>query len=155
MKNLTKFLLGTLMVVSATAHSAPNVWQSGFAMGTMEYSISNSKGQMIVVACAEGAGEDIDHSFDYYPNGFNGEPKKLKNVSVKLDDKKVVYPPTEDGLPTSTRGGANQWVDFTAGISKARKIDVYSNNKLIATFKPSLASIKAEASDLAKCEPKW
>lgn len=154
MKAIKKLSLVILLFVSMFAHGAPNVWQSSFGMGVIEYSLSNSKNQMITVSCNIGGLEYIDHGFDYYPRGFEGDSKVLKNMSVLLDGKTVVYPPTDDGLPTSTRGGANNWIQFTSGISKARKIQVYSNNRLVATFTPTAASIRAEARDIADCEPK-
>lgn len=154
MRAVKKLSLIALLFVPMFAYSAPNVWQSGFGMGIMEYSLSNSKNQAIMISCNLGGPEDMDHGFYYYPRGFDGDSKTLKNMSILLDDKTVVYPPTDGGLPTSTRGGANNWIKLTSGISKARKIQIYSNNRLVATFRPTAASIRAEARDIADCEPK-
>ena len=36
---------------------------------------------------------------------------------------------------------------------QSKKIDLYSNNKLIATFTPTSNSVKFIARELAKCKP--
>lgn len=123
-------------------------------MGFFEYSLSNSQNQTIVITCNVAGSDEIDHSFSYYPNGWNSdEASPLINIKMVLDDMKVVYPPMEGDLPTSTTNGGKNWVNFTTGISTATKIDIYSENDLIATFRPSPANVKEIASQLAECEP--
>ena len=154
MNKLTQTILFTaLACTSAAVHAVPNIWDSSMQQGFVEYVLSNSKNQTIIVACNVGAGDQIDHGFHYYPKGLSGNSVDLKDVSVRFNGKTAAYPPSKNGLPTSTRGGANQWVNFARGIAKARTIDLYSRNKLIATFKPSAHSIKTVAKELADCQP--
>lgn len=134
--------------------TAPDLWETGDSMGFTEYSLSNSKNQTIIITCNIVGNEDIDHSFSYYPDGWNVEnSSKPTDIKMVLDDIKVVYPPTEGDLPTSTTNGVKNWVDFVTGISMATKIDIYSNNNLIATFRPSPKNVKEIASQLAECKP--
>ena len=154
MKFLHKISVTTILgLLSIPTYAVPNVWTSAFTQGYTEYVLSNSKNQTIIVACNEYADIHSDHGFHYYPKGLNGNSLPLRNISILFDNSTVAYPPQDGGLPTSTRGGANEWIDFTRAISKAKKIDLYSNNKLIATFTPTSNSVKSIARELAKCKP--
>lgn len=55
-------------------------------------------------------------------------------------------------MPSSTTNGARDWESFTASIAKGKVIDVYANNKKIATFKPTKNSIK-EVVSRGLCPP--
>jgi len=154
MKFLHKISVTTILgLLSIPTYAVPNVWTSAFTQGYTEYVLSNSKNQTIIVACNEYADIHSDHGFHYYPKGLNGNSLPLQNISILFDNSTVAYPPQDGGLPTSTRGGANEWINFTRAISKAKKIDLYSNNKLIATFTPTSNSVKSIARELAKCKP--
>lgn len=154
MKFLHKISVTTILgLLSIPTYAVPNVWTSSFTQGYTEYVLSNSKNQTIIVACNEYADIHSDHGFHYYPKGLNGNSLPLRNISILVDNSTVAYPPQDGGLPTSTRGGANEWINFTRAISKAKKIDLYSNNKLIATFTPTSNSVKSIARELAKCRP--
>ena len=154
MKFLHKISVTTILgLLSIPTYAVPNVWTSSFTQGYTEYVLSNSRNQTIIVACNEYADIHSDHGFHYYPKGLNGNSLPLRNISILFDNSTVAYPPQDGGLPTSTRGGANEWINFTRAISKAKKIDLYSNNKLIATFTPSSKSVKSIARELAKCKP--
>ncbi|HHX2521671.1 TPA: hypothetical protein ACU8BS_002122 [Neisseria subflava] len=154
MKFLHKISVTTILgLLSIPTYAVPNVWTSSFTQGYTEYVLSNSKNQTIIVACNEYADIHSDHGFHYYPKGLNGNSLPLRNISILFDNSTVAYPPQDGGLPTSTRGGANEWINFTRAISKAKKIDLYSNNKLIATFTPTSNSVKSIARELAKCKP--
>ena len=154
MKFLHKISVTTILgLLSIPTYAVPNVWTSSFTQGYTEYVLSNSRNQTIIVACNEYADIHSDHGFHYYPEGLNGNSLPLRNISILFDNSTVAYPPQDGGLPTSTRGGANEWINFTRAISKAKKIDLYSNNKLIATFTPSSNSVKSIARELAKCKP--
>ncbi|HFC8510965.1 TPA: hypothetical protein ACFP4I_001937 [Neisseria subflava] len=154
MKFLHKISVTTILgLLSIPTYAVPNVWTSAFTQGYTEYVLSNSKNQTIIVACNEYADIHSDHGFHYYPKGLNGNSLPLRNISILFDNSTVAYPPQDGGLPTSTRGGANEWINFTRAISKAKKIDLYSNNKLIATFTPTSNSVKSIARELAKCKP--
>lgn len=154
MKFLYKISVTTILgLLSIPTYAVPNVWTSSFTQGYTEYVLSNSKNQTIIVACNEYADIHSDHGFHYYPKGLNGNSLPLRNISILFDNSTVAYPPQDGGLPTSTRGGANEWINFTRAISKAKKIDLYSNNKLIAAFTPTSNSVKSIARELAKCKP--
>lgn len=154
MKFLHKISVTTILgLLSIPTYAVPNVWTSFFTQGYTEYVLSNSKNQTIIVACNEYADIHSDHGFYYYPKGLNGNSLPLRNISILFDNSTVAYPPQDGGLPTSTRGGANEWINFTRAISKAKKIDLYSNNKLIAAFTPTSNSVKSIARELAKCKP--
>lgn len=154
MKFLHKISVTTILgLLSIPTYAVPNVWTSAFTQGYTEYVLSNSKNQTIIVACNEYADIHSDHGFYYYPKGLNGNSLPLRNISILFDNSTVAYPPQDGGLPTSTRGGANEWINFTRAISKAKKIDLYSNNKLIAAFTPTSNSVKSIARELAKCKP--
>lgn len=154
MKFLHKISVTTILgLLSIPTYAVPNVWTSSLTQGYTEYVLSNSRNQTIIVACNEYADIHSDHGFHYYPKGLNGNSLPLRNISILFDNSTVAYPPQDGGLPTSTRGGANEWINFTRAISKAKKIDLYSNNKLIATFTPSSNSVKSIARELAKCKP--
>ena len=154
MKFLHKISVTTILgLLSIPTYAVPNVWTSSFTQGYTEYVLSNSKNQTIIVACNEYADIHSDHGFHYYPKGLNGNSLPLRNISILFDNSTVAYPPQDGGLPTSTRGGANEWINFTRAISKAKKIDLYSNNKLIAAFTPTSNSVKSIARELAKCRP--
>lgn len=154
MKFLHKISVTTILgLLSIPTYAVPNVWTSAFTQGYTEYVLSNSKNQTIIVACNEYADIHSDHGFHYYPKGLNGNSLPLRNIRILFDNSTVAYPPQDGGLPTSTRGGANEWINFTRAISKAKKIDLYSNNKLIATFTPTSNSVKSIARELAKCKP--
>lgn len=154
MKFLHKISVTTILgLLSIPTYAVPNVWTSSFTQGYTEYVLSNSKNQTIIVACNEYADIHSDHGFHYYPKGLNGNSLPLRNISILFDNSTVAYPPQDGGLPTSTRGGANEWINFTRAISKAKKIDLYSNNKLIAAFTPTSNSVKSIARELAKCKP--
>lgn len=149
-----KSILIFLAMIASFAYAAPNIWEGGYAtMGFSEYTLTNQKKQAIMIACNVSADGSMDHSFYYYPKGVDGSHVNPRNISVVFDKKITAYPPADDRLPTSTRGGANAWIKFTDGISKARTIDVYNNNKLVATFKPTSASVKTVAREIASCSP--
>ncbi|MDC4527854.1 hypothetical protein OHV52_18565, partial [Acinetobacter baumannii] len=59
---MKKILLVSLISLASLAHAAPNVWQSSYAQGFIEYSIQDTKGNTLWVVCNEGAGDDYDHS---------------------------------------------------------------------------------------------
>ena len=123
MKFLHKISVTTILgLLSIPTYAVPNVWTSSFTQGYTEYVLSNSKNQTIIVACNEYADIHSDHGFYYYPKGLNGNSLPLRNISILFDNSTVAYPPQDGGLPTSTRGGANEWINFTRAISKAKKL---------------------------------
>ncbi|MGQ0753129.1 hypothetical protein [Acinetobacter baumannii] len=146
---MKKILLVSLITFASLAHAAPNVWQSSYAQGFIEYSIQDTKGNTLWVVCNEDAGDDYDHSANLQTkkNRYQNTDSKYP-LSFLLDGKTSVAPAGS----TKWRNGANAWYDFSHGIAKAKKIDVFINNKKITTFTPNSHSIKTVAKDIASCE---
>lgn len=147
---LKKLLSLSLLVATVSAHAVPNVWRIGTDMGFSEYSIEDANGRALWISCNEDAGPDYDNSAylqikdTTYENSDSEYP-----LTFLIDDETEVAPPAS----TNWRNGGNAWYDFTHEMAKAKKIDVYFNNKHITTFKPTFASIKNVASGLEECEP--
>ena len=55
--------------------------------------------------------------------------------------------PSHDIMPTNTRNGAEAWYQFSNDISKAQKIEVYSQDKKIGEFNPTKQSAKKVLGD--------
>lgn len=150
---MKKFLLIPLLSICATAvHAVPNVWQMGYGQGLAEYSIQDAKGQRLWVVCNEGAGDEYDHSARFetktksYENTDSNYP-----LTFLLDGKTKVAP----SGTTNWRNGANAWYEFSHGIAKAKRIEVFVNNKKMATFTPVASSIKSVAKNISSCIAKW
>lgn len=141
MKKLITVLTLSCMTPIAIA-GIPNVWGSGSLQGWSEYSISDTQGQVLSVSC---------NFFDITgePNPQYGVRLDLKNKTLDTDelafliDGEARYPST-----ASTRSGEQAWYDFVVSISKGKVIDVYHQRKKVATFKPTIQSIKKEASGI-------
>lgn len=149
----TKILIGlTLGSISLTALAVPNVWISGHAQGFSEYSIVDAQGNALWITCNEAAGDEFDHSanFKFKTDDIENTDSEYP-LSFLLDGETSVSPPGT----TKWRNGANAWSDFATGIAKAKKIEVFINNKKITTFHPNAASIKSVANEIASCEAMW
>ena len=149
---MKKLILLPLLFISLSAHAAPNVWRSAFAQGFVEYSIQDAKERTLWIACESGAGDDYDHSARLETNGKSYENSDSKYpLTFLLDGRKEVSPPGS----TNWRNGANAWNEFVGGISKAKKIEVFLNNKKVTTFVPNKSSINEVAKDISECRAKW
>lgn len=146
---MKKLLFVPLFALTSFAHAAPNIWQSGYGQGFSEYSIQDSKGNTLWVACNIGAGDNYDHSarLETKQRSYQNTDSKYPLTFV-LDGKNSVAAPGT----TKWRNGANAWYEFSHGIAKAKKIDVYLNNKKVTTFTPTQQSIKAVAKEIATCQ---
>lgn len=115
---MKKLLLVSLLTFTSFAHAAPNVWQSSYAQGFIEYSIQDTKGNTLWVVCNDGAGDDYDHSANLQTkkNRYENTDSKYP-LSFVLDGKTSVAPAGS----TKWRNGANAWYDFSHGIAKAIK----------------------------------
>lgn len=148
---MKKLILLPLLFVCASAHAVPNIWTMGFWGGYAEYSIQDSDERALWIACESGAGEDYDHSARFEMNNKTYKNSDSEHpLTFLLDGKKSVTPPAS----TSSHSGDSAWNDFTDGMSKARKIDVYLNNKKITTFTPIKSSIDEVAKGMADCKGK-
>ena len=86
---MKKILFVSLFAVTGFAHSAPNVWQSGYAQGFSEYSIQDSKGNTLWVTCNEEAGDMFDHSarFQTPKNSYANSDSKYPLTFFSVHDK--------------------------------------------------------------------
>ena len=149
---MKKLLLLPLLFIGVSAHAAPNVWRAAAAQGFVEYSIKDAKERTLWIACESGAGDDYDHSARLEMNGKSYENSDSKYpLTFLLDGRKEVSPPGT----TNWRNGANAWNEFIEGMSQAKKIDVFLNNKKITTFTPNKSSINEVAEGMLECGAKW
>ncbi|OOR89639.1 hypothetical protein B0181_06640 [Moraxella caviae] len=137
-------LIAVLAFMPQMAHALANEWsEPGFMGGYGTFILTNSKKQLIDLSCNYGAGSfGVDHSISYYPKGRNGNSTNPNIISMKFDNGPMMYPPAAKRPTTRTNRGAADWKKFVNGIAKARKIQVYANNKLVATFTPTAKSVK-------------
>lgn len=148
---MKKLLLLPLLFACASAHAVPNIWTMGFWGGYAEYSIQDSDSRVLRIACESGAGDEYEHSASVevgnkkYQNSDSEHP-----LTFLLDDKKSVTPPASSGW----HGGDQAWNEFIYGMSKARKIDAYLDNKKITTFTPIKSSVDEVAKGMADCKGK-
>ena len=146
---MKKLLCIPLLVMAGFAHAAPNVWQMSSTQGFVEYSVQDSKGNTLWVTCNEGAGDEYDHSarLETKRNSYENTDSQYPLTFV-LDGKNSVAAPGT----TKWRNGANAWYEFSQGIAKAKKIDVFLNNTKVTTFTPTPQSIRAVAKEISTCE---
>lgn len=146
---MKKLLFVPLFALTGFAHAAPNIWQSSASQGFVEYSIQDAKGNTLWVNCNEGAGDNYDHSARLETKKARYENTDSKYpLTFVLDGKNSVAAPGT----TKWRNGANAWYEFSQGIAKAKKIDVYLNNKKVTTFTPTQQSIRAVAKEISTCQ---
>ena len=146
---MKKLLMLPLFICAGAVHAAPNVWQSGWGQGFAEYSIQDAKGNKLWVTCNVGAGDNYDHSarLQTPKNCYENTDSKYP-LTFLFDGKNTAAP----SASTKWRNGANAWYEFSQGIAKAKKIDVFLNNKKVTTFTPTQQSIRAVAKEIATCD---
>ena len=146
---MKKLLCVPLFALASFTHAAPNIWQSSYAQGFSEYSIQDSQGNILWVMCNDGAGDNYDHSarFQTKKNSYENTDSKYPLTFVLDGKTKVAAAGT-----SKWRNGANAWHEFSNGIAKAKKIDVFLNNKKMTTFTPTPQSIRSVAKEIAACE---
>lgn len=145
-----KKLAATLFfgALTTSAFAIPNIWYSSWAQGWIEYSISNSQGQQLWIACNEGWEKDTEHSIRLIqPNGQEFDEK----LSFLING--VPFEPLS--LPTTSIQGAGEWANFVQAISKATKFDIYKGNFKLAQFRASPQNVKKVASEIADCKSLW
>lgn len=133
--------VGLGLSLSVLANAVPNVWTSDSRMGITEFNLVNGKNQAISLTCSSSAENftSVEPSFSYIANwqspeiALTSDISNTHQLSLKVDDKHVVYP------------HPLYWSEFLTKISTAKKIDVFSNNKKLATFNPKPQSIKKAA----------
>ena len=146
---MKKFLCIPLLAMTGFAHAAPNVWQMSATQGFVEYSVQDSKGNTLWVTCNEGAGDEYDHSARLETKRHSYEnTDSTYPLTFRFDAKTSAAP----SASTKWRNGANAWYEFSQGIAKAKKIDVFLNNKKVTTFTPTQQSIRAVAKHISMCK---
>lgn len=134
---MKKYILCALFfsIVTTNANALPsnNKWFSGAGQGFVEYRISNDKGQVLTIACNEGAGSTYDHSISL----SDSNTTISDNLSIVLDsgpDVDTIIIPEE----TNSRVGADTWSYFIETINAPFGIpmEIIRNNKIIAEFNP-------------------
>lgn len=146
MKKLT--LAALLFSAFSTAQAAPHIWTENFGQGFNIYSIEDTKGQTLRISCNTGAGDNFDHSAEF----------QIRNKVYENTGKKFPLSFIIDGVSlspstnTDTRNGANDWSKFTQGIAKAKKIDVFINNKKVTSFTPAKSSMNIAKDITSTCQ---
>ena len=123
----------------------PNIWTTGFGQGWLEYNISNEKDQFLIISCNVGYDDETDHNIVFSTSSKEYSGKDLAFIM----DGNAYYPLS---MPTNTRNGAEAWYQFSNDISKAQKIEVYSQDKKIGEFNPTKQSAKKVLGD-GLCDP--
>lgn len=127
-----------LFSIFSTAQAAPNIWSESFGQGFNIFAINDVKGQKLNISCNSGAGDNFDHSATFETkNKVYENTDKNQPLSFIIDG--IALAPSSN---TNTRNGSNSWRDFTNGLSKAKKIDVYINNKKVTSLTPLKSSMK-------------
>ena len=145
------FALGLIVFCSIT-NAATNQWERypDTDEGQAMYIIQNNKYDEIRILCNISRNQSVDHGA-YFIN-IDGKVQKNTNTKYPVT---YVFNDTEKASPAGTtdwHNGAVQWNKFVQGLAVATKIDVLVNNKKIATFKPSFASVRDIASTIGRCE---
>lgn len=144
--NLKKITLSTaLFIMSSFANAVPNFWTSDSNMGITEFNLVNAKNQAISFSCSSGAEgiEQKEPEFSYIgnwaksSNTLTANAENTHELSLLIDSKSQVYP------------HPFYWSEFIKKIAKAKKIEVFSHNKPIATFTPNAKSINSTAKYIA------
>lgn len=145
---MRKLILLPLLFTCASAYAVPNVWDSEFGQGNMNYYIYDSKDRLLRISCNSGAGLDYDPyvTLEIGNKTYQNTDSKYP-LSLLLDNKKAISPPGSTG----SVHGSNSWNKLVEGISKARKIDVYLNNKKLTTFTPPKPNVDEVAIEIADC----
>ena len=137
----------TLVLFSSLLFGAnlPNIWTTGFGQGWLEYNISNENKQSLQISCNVGYDDETDHGIV-----FASDLKEYAGEELAfIMDGNAYYPLS---MPTNTRNGAEAWYQFSNDISKAQKIEVYSQDKKIGEFNPTKQSAKKVLGD-GLCDP--
>ena len=138
-----KIALLSLLGITFNAYAVPGYWSYHSVMlGAGQYHLQNENNNLLVINCATDDELTGDHSVEFYKVAYaemvEGDLDVLvtwgdwrqDKLSLLFDDKVSVMPTSE----SQSREGSNSWRKFINGISAAKKIDVFSHNKKVATF---------------------
>lgn len=135
--SLMLILVGMAMTASASSNPPINQWSFTIGQGNEQYNLYNKNRQSLHISCSDVWGFGV-FIFQNEENEISHDDKGV-SLSFVLDGKtKVQVANTVDKPPAK----------FIRGIAKAKKIEVFNNNKKLATFTPSAKSIKAYGADM-------
>lgn len=143
MKKFT--LMAFMLCIYSTSQAAPNIWQDSFAQGFSLYSLQNSKNQKLTIACNTGGVLNVDHSVELVTGSKAYASFNQQSSFSFIIDGKALEAPNE----TRTRLNGNDWDKLISHIGKAKKIDVFINNKKMASFISTKAN-KAFTKDIVE-----
>ncbi|WEE39364.1 hypothetical protein [Acinetobacter sp. TAC-1] len=143
MKKFT--IMAFMLCIYSTSQAAPNIWQDGFAQGFSYYLLENSQNQKLTISCNTGAGPYSDHSVELSKGRKEYASFNKQSFFSFIIDGKAFDAPSE----TRTRLNGNDWDKFIAHVGKAKKIEVFINNKKMAAFMPKNAN-KAFSKELVE-----
>lgn len=143
MKKFT--LMAFILCMYSTSQAAPNIWQDNFAQGFSLYSLQNSKNQKLTISCNSGGVLNVDHSVELSTGSKAYASFNKQSYFSLIIDGKALEVPNE----TRSRLNGNDWDKLIAHLGKAKKIDVFINNKKMASF-ISTKTNKAFAKELVE-----
>ena len=137
MKCLRLLVLLSAFFYSGFAFAIPNVWTAGFGQGWQEYYITNKK-VVLNIGCNSATGFNYEHSLSLTNSkGVDLFTKPNHVLSFLIGGKAFEFGTSKSGkVETSYRNAANDWRDFIEAIHKARKIEVYYDDKIIVEYQP-------------------
>ena len=137
MNCLRLFVLISAFFYSGFAFAIPNVWESTFGQGNQEYYITNKK-ITLGIGCNSTTGFNFDHNLHLYNSKNVDLFTKPKHVlSFLIGGEVFEFGTNKSGkVETSYRNAANLWRNFIEAIHKARRIEVYYDDKKIVEYQP-------------------
>ena len=137
MNCLRLFVLISVLFYSEFAFAIPNVWGSSFGQGWLDYYIANKK-ISFRIGCNSATGFNIEHSLHLYNSkGVDLFTKPKHVLSFLIGSEAFEFDTNKAGkVDTSYRSAANHWINFIEAIHKARRIEVYYDDKKIVEYQP-------------------
>ena len=122
--------LSVLFVPAISQAAIPNYWSEASLQGYNIYTLSNVKGQVLTLTCAEGTGAQdskyIDNSVSLEKNGQTIDT----DITFVIDDTPYLVP-SDTG---TTSGDSMAWDNFFYNLKNATNFVVYASNKEVGTF---------------------
>lgn len=144
MKNI--ILLSVLASVSTLANAVPNIWEHFDTQGYDVYIISSGNGQKLSINCNYANSDNIEHGVYYNINDTDYQNSDSKYPLTFLINDSIVVAPAGS---SKWGDGSKSWYKFTSAITKAKKIDVYLNERQVSTIVPKNPTV---VKGLAKCK---
>lgn len=144
---MKKIIYSCLLLTTATlANAVPNVWEYFDYQGFKVYTISSNNNHKLSISCNYAGPDMVDHGVSYNMNNkdYSNTDSKFP-LSFLINDNLSAEPSDT----TKWSGGSERWYKFTSAISKAKKIEVYYNNKKVSTIVPKNPNV---VKSLSKCQ---